>query len=98
MRGECFVHKCGDFSYPFGATAKDFVQTTDPIIKQSCYIQSTKVAYLNLWVKISKLQTKVFVCNSFIVEDLVDSGLYTVKWVTITWDNSRFRGNFIYVQ
>ena len=36
-------------------------QTTDPIMKQSCYIQSTIGADLNLWVEISKSQIGEFV-------------------------------------
>ena len=56
-----FVYRFGDFPHPFGATVGDFVQTTDPVIKQSCCIQSTTVASLNLWVDISKSQTEEFV-------------------------------------
>ena len=95
MRGECSVHKSRDFSNSFGATTGNFVQATDPIIKRSCCIQSTIVVDINIWVKISKLHTKVFVCNSFTVEDSVDLRLYRVKWVTTTWDNSRFKSDFI---
>ena len=37
-REECVVHRFEDFPYPLGATVGDFVQTTDPVIKQSCCI------------------------------------------------------------
>ena len=60
-RGEFYVHRSRDFSYFFGATARDLVQTTNPIIKRSCCIQSTTVVDLNLWVEISKSQAGKFV-------------------------------------
>ena len=31
--GQCSVHNFENFSYPFGASAGDLVQTIDPIIK-----------------------------------------------------------------
>ena len=45
-RGQCYAHKFGDFSYLFGVTIGNLVQTTYSIIKQSCYIQSTTVVDL----------------------------------------------------
>ena len=46
----------------------DLVQITNPIIKQSCCIQSTTVAKLNLWVEISKSQIGEFVLLIQIIE------------------------------
>ena len=56
----------------------DLVQITNPIIKQSCCIQSTTVAKLNLWVEISKSQTGELVYNSFTVKESVDLELRVV--------------------
>ena len=81
------------WSFPniFEVTAGDLVQTTDPVIKQSCCFQSTTVDDLNLWVEISKPQIEEFVCNSFTVEELVDLELRVVTPISTTWGSSRFR-------
>ena len=47
-RGQCSVHKSGNFSYPIVASAGDLVRSTDPIIKLNCCIKETVVADLNL--------------------------------------------------
>ena len=45
-RGQCYAHRFGDFSYLFGVTIGNLVQTTNSIIKQSRRIQSTAVVDL----------------------------------------------------
>ena len=45
-RGQCYAHKFGDFSYLFGVTVGNLMQTTDSIIKQSYRLQSTTVVDL----------------------------------------------------
>ena len=77
-RGQCSVHRFEDFPYTFGVTARDLVQSTNLVIKQSCCIQSTKIVDLNLWVEISKSQTREFVCNNFTIKETIDSGLRVV--------------------
>ena len=45
-RGQCYAHRFGDFSYLFGVSVGNLVQTIDSIIKQCCCIQSTTVVDL----------------------------------------------------
>ena len=45
-RRQCYAHKFGDFSYLFGVTIGNLVQTTYSIIKQSCRIKSATVVDL----------------------------------------------------
>ena len=45
-RGQCYAHRFGDFSYLFGVTVGNLMQTTDSIIKQSYRLQSTTVVDL----------------------------------------------------
>ena len=88
----CSVHKSGDFLNPIEAIARDLLQTTNLVIKQSWCIQLTIVADLNLWIDILKSQIGDFVCNSLKVEESMDLKLQVVKQVIITTrGRSKFR-------
>ena len=43
----------------------------------------------------SESQTRVFVCNKFIIEEFVDLELCLVMWVSTTWGSSRFKIKFL---
>ena len=60
------------------------------VIKRNCCIQSTTIADLNFWMKISKSQTREFVCNNFTIIKSMNSELRVVTPVSTTWGSNRW--------
>lgn len=83
IRGQCSIQRSRDFPSLFEAITRGYMQSSDPLIKQSCCNQLTTAAGQTLRGVLKVTNRKVRVQHS-ILEKSVDSNLYAITPISKT--------------